>query len=123
MPDDRNDQNGIIAQLLEWAKGQPFNNVMLAAIFGSIVWLGYFALNTAIPTVLKQIQDGYERIEDQHRQERDEQIRVYDKWFERFDRGERNKAIGPTAMSYGTAMRGAHAEMAASQQHHQKADQ
>ena len=111
-------KNGnVVSQVLDWAKGQPFNNVMLAAIFGAIVWLGYFALNTAIPTMLKQIQDGYERIEDQHRQERDEQIRVYDKWFERFERSERNRPNGSASMSYGTAIRGAESELTAARDH------
>jgi hypothetical protein len=49
----------------ELMKGQPFNNLLTAALLAAIIATGYGAY-LAIPVHLKTIQDGYERIEAIH---------------------------------------------------------
>lgn len=55
----------LIGAGLEWAKGQPFNNVLTAALLAALIACGVGAYY-AIPVHLKTIQDGYERIETIH---------------------------------------------------------
>jgi hypothetical protein len=71
---------------MELVKGQPFTNVLLAAIFCAGCYGCYFMVNVAIPNHLKTIQDGYERIEESHKTERTMRIEMYDKWMLRFDK-------------------------------------
>lgn len=49
----------------ELMKGQPFNNILTAAMLAAIIAAAYGAY-LAIPIHLKTIQDGYERIETIH---------------------------------------------------------
>jgi hypothetical protein len=102
--EEKNQQNGaaisgntekaVWSQVISWAAGQPFNNVLLLAILLSIAWSGRFLVTVAIPVHLKQIQDGYqslqnshkeerEREEKLHREERESVLRTYDKWVDR----------------------------------------
>ena len=55
----------IVGAAYELIKGQPFNNILTAAMLGAIVAAVYGAY-LAIPVHLKTIQDGYERIETIH---------------------------------------------------------
>jgi hypothetical protein len=66
--------------LVDWAKGQPFTNVLLTAIFAAGCWFFYFGLNVAIPSHIKSINDSHERIEASHKNEREKTIETYDKW-------------------------------------------
>lgn len=66
--------------LVDWAKGQPFTNVLLTAIFGAGCWFVYFGLNVAIPQHIKTINDAQEKLEASHKDERIETIKTYDKW-------------------------------------------
>ena len=68
-------------QLVAWVAGQPFNNVLLLAIFASIMYGTYFAMNTAIPSHLQQIQKGYESLTENHRDERRHTLEMYDRWI------------------------------------------
>ena len=80
---DEENKTDITKQVISWAAGQPFNNVLLAAILGCIVWGTYFAMTTAIPQHLKQIQDGYRELSDSHREERKELRETYGQWMQR----------------------------------------
>jgi hypothetical protein len=73
----------ITTQIINWAAGQPFNNVLLLAIFASIGWIAHFAMNTAIPAHIQQIQKGYESLTESHRDERERTQQLYDKWMNR----------------------------------------
>jgi len=57
---------GDISTAIKWLSGQPFNNVLVMILISMVGWLGYYSITTAIPAHLKQIQDGYERIEAIH---------------------------------------------------------
>lgn len=66
--------------VIDWAKGQPFTNVLLTAIFAAGCWFVYFGLNVAIPQHIKSINDAQEKLEASHREERLETVQTYDKW-------------------------------------------
>lgn len=68
-------------QVVSWAAGQPFNNVLLIAIFVAIAWLGHYGLTTAIPKHMEQIQNGYEKLNMSHESERTRTLEVYDRWL------------------------------------------
>lgn len=68
-----------------WVAGQPFNNVLLIAIFAAIAWFGHYELTTARPANLKQIQDGYESLTEAHREERKELRETYSQWMQRVE--------------------------------------
>lgn len=53
-------------RLVGWVVNKPLTDVLLLLILGVLGWLGYFALNVAIPRHLTQIQAGYERAEEHH---------------------------------------------------------
>jgi hypothetical protein len=73
----------ISAQIITWAAGQPFNNVLLLAILFCIGWGGYYTVTTGIPKHLEQIQKGYESLTESHRDERERTQQLYDKWMNR----------------------------------------
>lgn len=78
-----NQQQKLTNQIISWAAGQPFNNVLLLAILGCIMWGGWFAMTTAIPAHLQQIQRGYESLTESHREERERTQLLYDRWLNR----------------------------------------
>lgn len=86
VPAVTNTNTNLVTLVMSWASGQPFNNVMLMAIFSALCWITYFAVTVAIPEHLKHIQEGYEKLEKGNMEERQETIEVYDKWFERMER-------------------------------------
>lgn len=47
------------------------------------MWGGWFAMTTAIPSHLKQIQAGYESLTEWHRQERKELRETYGQWLQK----------------------------------------
>ena len=73
----------IWSQLISWGAGQPFNNVLLLLCLASFAWCANFTVTIAIPMHLKQIQEGYQSIDSSHRKEREEALRMYDKWMDR----------------------------------------
>lgn len=86
VPAVTNTNTNLVTLVMSWASGQPFNNVMLMAIFSALCWITYFAVTVAIPAHMKQIQEGYEKLEKGNMEERQQTIEVYDKWFERMER-------------------------------------
>lgn len=62
------------AQVVSWVTSQSFTNVLLAVIVGSIIYLGYYILSVAMPGALKDVQSGYESINRENREDR-QQIR------------------------------------------------
>ncbi len=79
MADD--DKKAITSKVVDWAAGQPFNNVLLLAIFAFMAYGTYFAMNTAIPKHLEQIQQGYQSLVESHKEERQRTLETYDKWM------------------------------------------
>lgn len=77
------DNKTLTSQVITWAAGQPFNNVLLLAILFCIGWGGYFTVTTAIPKHLEQIQKGYESLTESHRDERERTQELYDRWMNR----------------------------------------
>ena len=80
MVEDTN--SGVKAKVVEWLTGQSFNNILLLTILVAIGAGGKYCLDVVIPAHLKMIQNGYERIDQTHRTEREETIRVYDRWLD-----------------------------------------
>jgi len=76
-------KQNLTSQVVSWAAGQPFNNVLLLAILFCIGWGGWFAVTTAIPSHLKQIQTGYESLTEAHREERKELRETYGQWMKK----------------------------------------
>jgi hypothetical protein len=77
------DSKPITSQVIAWAAGQPFNNVLLMAILFSIGWGGYYTMTVGIPSHLQQIQKGYESLTESHRDEREQTQQLYDRWMNR----------------------------------------
>ena len=69
--------------IIEWVAGQPFNNVLLIVIVASIGWIGHYSMTIAIPSHLKQIQDGYQSLDVSHQKERQQTLETYDRWIDR----------------------------------------
>lgn len=77
------DPKPVVSQILSWASGQPFNNVLLLLILGTFAYSLWFAMNQVIPSHLNQIQKGYESLVESHKDERERTILTYDKWVDR----------------------------------------
>ncbi len=75
------EEKSVKAKAVEWMLGQPFNNVLLFSILAAIAWTGHYCVTVAIPAHLKIIQEGYEKIEESHRNERVETMKIYDRWL------------------------------------------
>lgn len=52
--------------LVRWIAGQGIVSGILCLILGAMLYGGYYAMHTAIPSHLKQIQEGYERQTTEH---------------------------------------------------------
>ena len=81
MPDDQ--KQNLTSQVVSWAAGQPFNNVLLMAILFCIGWGGWYTVTTVIPKHLEQIQNGYESLTEAHREERKELRETYGQWMKK----------------------------------------
>lgn len=55
----------LAGRAMDWLLGQQGNTIALFVILGVIAYLGWYAINHAIPAHLSQIQAGYEKIESQ----------------------------------------------------------
>lgn len=87
MPED---PKPIVSQILTWASGQPFNNVLLLLLLGTFAYGLWFAMNVAVPAHLKQIQSGYESLVESHKDERERTLQTYDRWVDRMADHDRN---------------------------------
>lgn len=58
--------------VLYWAMRQGMLAVLLLVFVGMVAWVGRYAVVDGIPSVVKQIQEGYEKLEKSHREERTE---------------------------------------------------
>jgi hypothetical protein len=74
-------KQNLTSQVVSWAAGQPFNNVLLLAILFCIGWGGYYTVTVGIPSHLNQIQKGYESLTESHRDERERTLELYDRWM------------------------------------------
>lgn len=63
-------------QIVEWATGQSFNNILLLGILVCIGWLGWYVITIGLP----EQHNRYEAFEQRHREEREKIIEVYDRW-------------------------------------------
>ncbi len=55
------DRSSAKVLLFRWIAGQGVVSGLLCLILCAMLYGGYYAMETAIPSHLKQIQDGYER--------------------------------------------------------------
>lgn len=89
----------------KWLFGQEAIVVLLFALFGSIVWAGYYLLTTGVPAHLAQIKSMATDLEKSHREERTEADKrhidairelqtTFEKSEERHERWLRNDARG-----------------------------
>ena len=100
MAGDRTDWK-IVA--MTWLTGQPYENVLLSAILCGGAYLAHYVVTVAMPAQiqherdeLRQIQEGYERIEESHKADRALIIQQYDKWFESIrNDGDATGAVSP----------------------------
>jgi hypothetical protein len=76
------ENSGVQAKVVQWLTGQSFNNILLVAILLAIGAGGKYCLDVVVPAHIKMIQYGYERIDDAHRAEREETLKVYDRWLD-----------------------------------------
>jgi len=76
-------RSDIKVRLIEWAAGQPFNNVLLLGLLFAVGWLGWYGITVAIPTHLQMIQSGYKSLSESHEKERLKTLETYDKWLDR----------------------------------------
>lgn len=91
MPDSNDTSATIKTGILDWVKGQPFNNVLIMALLCMIGWLGWYAITKAIPDHLTTIQTGYERIETRQTEQLKDQQQTFEKVLDRvFARQEDN---------------------------------
>lgn len=70
---------GIAGRAMDWLLGQQGNTIALFVILGVIAYLGWYAINHAIPMHLSQIQAGYEKIEAQQTKQIDSITASYDR--------------------------------------------
>jgi hypothetical protein len=71
------------SKAVDWLLGQPFNNVLLVAILGSLAYGMYYSITVAVPAHLQMIQQGYKEMEQSHKDERRETMQMYDRWVNR----------------------------------------
>lgn len=72
MPDNRTPTDNVI----KWVTSQSFNNVLLLVLVLTII-VGMKYLLDAIPSHISAIQQGYERIEQSHREERQASLEFF----------------------------------------------
>lgn len=65
--------------LLKWMASQPLANLLLFGILG----FGFYAIKWVVPEHLKAIQQGYERMEESHKNERDSNLQLFLRALER----------------------------------------
>ena len=91
-PDLDFDKMSVKALVGRWLFSQGVPVVLLFAILVGMYKMADYAMNTAIPEHLKQIQSGYEKIEAGHAKEVEALRATFDK---QIDRAERHRAEVP----------------------------
>ena len=86
------------AQVATWVTSQSFTNVLLAVIVSAIIYLGYYILSVAMPGALKDIQSGYESINEQNRKDRSEIRDQHEKWLNMILRESGREPLSGTAV-------------------------
>lgn len=88
MPDATNGSGevSLTKQGFRWLFGQEANTVILVMLLASILYGMKYAMDTAIPSHLKQIQAGYQEVAEQHVQEVKHSNETFDKASERQER-------------------------------------
>ena len=88
------DKKTITTKVIDWAAGQPFNNVLLLMILFGGAWM----VTTVVPQHLQTIQNGYREViefsENSHREERERTQQMYDKWLGRGSSQSRDSPSG-----------------------------
>ena len=69
--------------IMDWAKGQPFNNILILAQLGILCFLGWYGLTAVIPEERKAILDGALKIEEHHTQQVKEMSQTYEAMLDR----------------------------------------
>lgn len=85
MSEDKSSKWTVAEKTVEWLLGQPFNNIMLVAIFIAIGYGTKYVIQEAIPSHLKQIQEGYEKLDVNHRDERKQTQDWYERMMDRME--------------------------------------
>lgn len=67
----------------DWLFKQGASTVLLSAILGWMGWFGHYAINTAIPSHILQMQAGYEKEHDRFDQNLERIISVIERAGER----------------------------------------
>lgn len=53
-------------QFVSWSLKQGILAVLILMLIGMVAWVGHYAVTSGIPSVVKQIQDGYEQLDKRH---------------------------------------------------------
>ena len=69
--------------LMEWIKGQPFNNVLVILLIAVIAWAVYDAQHNVIPEERRAIQSMVEKVEQTQAKEIDRICESFDKALDR----------------------------------------
>lgn len=69
--------------LMEWIKGQPFNNVLVILLIAVIAWAVYDAQHNVIPAERQAIQSMVEKVEQTQAKEIDRICESFDKALDR----------------------------------------
>ncbi len=80
--------------LMEWIKGQPFNNVLVILLIGVIAWAVHDAQHNVIPAERQAIQQMVEKVEATQAKEIDRICESFDKALDRVTM--RPVAAGPS---------------------------
>jgi len=84
---------------LKWLFSQGTSTILLLLILGGMWKIADYAINTAIPDHLKQIQMGYERIETNHAKEVEQLRSTFEKSMDRFERTHKSTDASEEATS------------------------
>lgn len=66
LTDDEIEKTTYKVLVFRWLAKQGVVTVLLCSILSSMIYGGYYAITTAIPAHIKQIQEGYDRIAAEH---------------------------------------------------------
>lgn len=92
----------MIDKIIEWLKGQPFNNLLTLLLLAMIAWLGWYGVTQAIPQHLSTIQAGYERIEASHTKQLESQEKAFDRALDRIASKQQPAAAEPSKTMVGS---------------------
>ena len=73
----------LTTKAIEWLTGQSFNNLLLLMILASFAWFAHHSITVAVPSHLRQIQEGYETIIEDSRENERIIREQHDAWLDR----------------------------------------